>query len=506
MRRADSFASRISALALLGALGAGGGAMLAVQANANGVAEPQAHGWTAGLAAALGSALATVAIGFVLARRVHRVLADACAELDSIFPDDAAAPVDSVKGVPLPRLIDSIEALRERVKGQNGLEAQSAQRESREQARQDVLEQRITEFRAEVQQLISQTAEQLNNNQKHALEVREAAETVEVKAREAASASQKSSGEVEAVSSAADNVAMANGKIAERAERARSFANATREVSDRGQDQMRELQEQAARISNVVQIIRSIAQKTNLLALNASIEAARAGAAGRGFAVVASEVKALADQTAHATGEITEIIEGMQGSTDRAGVSFTEALQALTEIEELVSDIAEAITEQDQAVSDISFAIMGASSSAAVCAYDIRQLAEAATNASQGAESMNKISTTIFEASSALSARVASFLDAVSLDLQERRASMRVPVNEDVKVEVYGRPLPGKLVDISATGAQIYTDAELAPQTEVVLMRPNGQRAIGKVVWSNVRSYGVHFVEDRSEAVREALG
>ncbi|MCZ3196181.1 methyl-accepting chemotaxis protein, partial [Acinetobacter baumannii] len=81
---------------------------------------------------------------------------------------------------------------------------------------------------------------------------------------------------------------------------------------------MRQLAENAREVDAVVSMIKSIAGQTNLLALNATIEAARAGAAGRGFAVVASEVKALAEQTAKATGEITQQVAAIQNATGEA--------------------------------------------------------------------------------------------------------------------------------------------------------------------------------------------
>ena len=91
------------------------------------------------------------------------------------------------------------------------------------------------------------------------------------------------------------------------------------EQAQRTNARVSELSKAAGRIGDVVELINTIAGQTNLLALNATIEAARAGEAGRGFAVVASEVKALAEQTAKATGEISQQISGIQTATQEFG-------------------------------------------------------------------------------------------------------------------------------------------------------------------------------------------
>ena len=117
---------------------------------------------------------------------------------------------------------------------------------------------------------------------------------------------------------------------------------------------VKELNEAAGRIGDVVKLITDIAEQTNLLALNATIEAARAGEAGRGFAVVASEVKALAGQTAKATEEIGAQIAGMQQATMRSIEAIGAIERTIREIGEISGAIAAAVTEQGAATQEIA--------------------------------------------------------------------------------------------------------------------------------------------------------
>ena len=108
------------------------------------------------------------------------------------------------------------------------------------------------------------------------------------------------------------------------------------------------------KIGEVVTLIQSIASQTNLLALNATIEAARAGEHGKGFAVVASEVKALANQTAKATEEISAQVQGIQNATGEA-VSAIQAIGGtIAEIDEISSAIAAAVDQQGAATREIA--------------------------------------------------------------------------------------------------------------------------------------------------------
>jgi methyl-accepting chemotaxis protein len=169
-----------------------------------------------------------------------------------------------------------------------------------------------------------------------------------------ASASEEASTNVQSVASAAEELSSSVTEISRQVQESARMAVEAVAQARQTNDRVGALSKAAGRIGDVVELINTIAGQTNLLALNATIEAARAGEAGRGFAVVASEVKALAEQTAKATGEIGQQINGIQTATEESVASIKEIGGTIERLSEISSAIAAAVEEQGAATEEIS--------------------------------------------------------------------------------------------------------------------------------------------------------
>ena len=180
------------------------------------------------------------------------------------------------------------------------------------------------------------------------------AERSEELATTVAAASEEASTNVQSVASATEEMASSVNEISRQVQGSARIANEAVEQAQKTNDRVGELAKAAARIGDVVELINTIAGQTNLLALNATIEAARAGEAGRGFAVVASEVKALAEQTAKATGEISQQISGIQAATQESVAAIKEIGDTIGRMSEIAATIAAAVEEQGAATQEIS--------------------------------------------------------------------------------------------------------------------------------------------------------
>jgi methyl-accepting chemotaxis protein len=169
-----------------------------------------------------------------------------------------------------------------------------------------------------------------------------------------AAASEEASTNVQSVASATEELTSSVNEISRQVQESARMANEAVDQARKTNDRVGELSKAAARIGDVVELINTIAGQTNLLALNATIEAARAGEAGRGFAVVASEVKALAEQTAKATGEIGQQITGIQAATQDSVGAIKEISGTIEKLSEISATIASAVEEQGAATQEIS--------------------------------------------------------------------------------------------------------------------------------------------------------
>jgi len=178
-------------------------------------------------------------------------------------------------------------------------------------------------------------------------------------------------------------------------------------------ERVSELSKAATRIGDVVELINTIAGQTNLLALNATIEAARAGEAGRGFAVVASEVKALAEQTAKATGEIGQQINGIQAATNDSVNAIKDISGTIEKLSEISSTIAAAVEEQGAATQEISRNVQQAAQGTQQVSSNITDVQRGATETGSASSQVLSAAKSLSGDSGRLKAEVSKFLTSV---------------------------------------------------------------------------------------------
>ena len=211
-----------------------------------------------------------------------------------------------------------------------------------------------------------------------------------------AAASEEASTNVQSVASATEEMTSSVNEISRQVQESARMANEAVDQARKTNDRVGELSKAAARIGDVVELINTIAGQTNLLALNATIEAARAGEAGRGFAVVASEVKALAEQTAKATGEIGQQISGIQAATQESVHAIKEISGTIEKLSEISSTIAAAVEEQGAATQEISRNVQQA-------AQGTMQVSSNITDVQRGASETGSASSQVLSAAQSLS-------------------------------------------------------------------------------------------------------
>lgn len=190
---------------------------------------------------------------------------------------------------------------------------------------------------------LAPTAEELSALMEEAnVSAEQAASTVGQMARGA----ETQASQMEVVSKSIEQMVGLTREIAISAETVDAASAQASEMASDSARALRKLSERAQEISRIVEIVDKFADQTNLLALNAAIEAARAGEHGKGFAVVADEVRRLAENSSRSVGEIAELSEGIQQETDRVLSSMDDVSQAVERTAELAQEISQATSQQ----------------------------------------------------------------------------------------------------------------------------------------------------------------
>ena len=210
-----------------------------------------------------------------------------------------------------------------------------------------------------------------------------------------ASAMEQASANISMVAASADEMASTINEIAKSSETARNITASAVSQATQTSERMDRLGKAASDIGRVTEVINDISDQTNLLALNATIEAARAGQAGQGFAVVAQEIKTLAGQTAEATRNIQEQVDGIQQVTREAVDEIGQITGIIDQVNDTVAGIAAAVEEQSSATGEIARNISQAAEGAEQVNGNISQssavtgqIAQDMTGVNQNAEDM----------------------------------------------------------------------------------------------------------------------
>src|SRR5246127_918905 len=228
-----------------------------------------------------------------------------------------------------------------------------------------------------------------------------------------AAASEEASANVQSVATATEELSSSITEISRQVQESARMAGEAVGQARSTTERVSELSKAASRLGDVVELINTIAGQTNLLALNATIEAARAGEAGRGFAVVASEVKALAEQTAKATGEIGQQITGIQAATQDSVNAIQEISGTIERLSEISTVIAAAVEEQGAATQEISRNVQQAASGTQQVSANISEVQRGASETETASSQVLSAAQSLSRDSSRLKLEVSKFLNSV---------------------------------------------------------------------------------------------
>jgi methyl-accepting chemotaxis protein len=311
--------------------------------------------WVLGLAI-LGIAVISGSIAWMIGRSISKPLALLGARMQDLADGKLENEIPGVgRGDEVGKMSATVQIFKDNALRMRELEKSEAETQARmAKERRSAMENLAGDFERSVNGIVRSVSSAAAGMQTTAQSMTSTASDASARAANVSAASQNASNNVGTVASAAEELSSSVNEISRQVARSSEIASKAVGDAERTNATVQVLSTGAEKIGEVVKLIHSIAAQTNLLALNATIEAARAGESGRGFAVVASEVKALANQTAKATEEISGQVAAMQQSTSDAVSAINGITQTIAQMSEITNGISAAIEQQGGATREIA--------------------------------------------------------------------------------------------------------------------------------------------------------
>jgi methyl-accepting chemotaxis protein len=327
------------------------------------------------------SIVIVLGLSLTIARSVTRAIASMVQAMVRLARGDMTVAIPGVgQHDEIGEMAGAVDVFKTNMIEADRLRAEQAETERRQAEQRKADMHRLAgEFEAAVGEIVKTVSSASTELEASAGTLTTTAEHAQDLATTVASASEEASTNVQSVASATEELSSSVSEISRQVQASSQMATRAVEQASTTTQKVAALSQAAARIGDVVELINTIAGQTNLLALNATIEAARAGDAGRGFAVVASEVKALAEQTAKATGEIGQQISSIQSATEESVHAITEISGTIAQLSEVSSTIAAAIEEQGAATQEISRNIQQAAQGTELVSSNVSDVQRGAT-------------------------------------------------------------------------------------------------------------------------------
>ncbi|MFK7792694.1 MAG: methyl-accepting chemotaxis protein [Devosiaceae bacterium] len=381
---------------------------------------PRASAQVASISAStMGIAIAAVVLGAAIAFFIGRMISGAIASVVARMKDLAAGKLDiEIRGSERKdELGDMAKALlvfqdngREKIRLQDEQVQQSA---IAEEEKRRAMHEMADSFEASVDEVVTGVSSAAEQMVSLAQLLSQSAERAGTRSTAVSAASEEASINVETVAAASEEMTNSIAEVSQRVGQSASMTDEAARGAQNTTDTVAKLATSAQTIGEVISMISAIAEQTNLLALNATIEAARAGEAGKGFAVVASEVKSLANQTAKATEEISAQITGMQGDTDAVVDAIDKIGGMIQELNGTSSSIAAAVEEQHSATQEIARNTQQAADGTREVSSNITEVSSAVQETGQAASEVLTASSQLASEAERLRENVSEFLRSV---------------------------------------------------------------------------------------------